>query len=168
MTRPIHILVPLTKSAFSHKILQEIDKCIRPEDAEIILYYVTKPPKGLGFATPDYRSGYALEADGEPLGPKAHPVFPSQEEESIQSEVEVTLLPITNALKEKGYEVSTQLCVADDIVGEIVRIVKRDKIDVIAMSTRARIGARRFFFADIATKVMQRVDIPVLMVNPKD
>lgn len=163
-----HILVPITESAFSHTIFQEIEKLVPAEGTQLTLYYVTKPPKGMGFAAPDYRSDYALEPDGEPLGPKAHPVFPSQEEDSIQSEIEVTLLPITNELKEKGYNASLQFCFVDDVVGEIVRIAKRDKVDMIAMSTRARVGARRFFFADIATKVMQRVDIPVLVITPAD
>ncbi|MBL6962131.1 MAG: universal stress protein [Anaerolineales bacterium] len=162
------ILVPLTKSEFSHKILSEIEKFVPAKDSKLILFYVTKPPKGSGFAAPDYRSDYALESDGEPMGPKAHPVFPSQEEDSIQSEVEISLLPITNRLKEKGYNVLIQVCFVDDVVGEIVRIAKRNKIDMIAMSTRARVGMLRFFFADIAEKVMQQVDIPVLLIHPKE
>jgi len=48
-----------------------------------------------------------------------------------------------------------------------VRVVKRDKIDMIAMSTRARVGILRFFFADLADRVTQRVDIPVLLIHPK-
>lgn len=163
-----NILIPLTKSAFSHKILQEIEKFVPVEDSKLILFYVTKPPKGTGFATPDYRSDYALESAGEPLGPKTHPIFSSQEEDSVQSDVEVALLPITNKLKHQGYDVSIQVCFVDDVVGEIVRTVKRDKIDMIAMSTQARVGMLRFFFADIAEKVMRQVDIPVLLVNPKE
>jgi len=166
MTR--NILVPLTKSKFSHKILDEIEKFIPVEDSKLILFYVTKPPKGMGFAAPDYRSDYALEADGEPLGPKIHPVFSSQEEDSLQSDIEVALLSITNKLKQQGYDVTTQVCFGDGVVSEIVRNVKRDKIDMIAMSTRARVGVRRFFFADIAEKVMQQVEIPVLLIHPKD
>ncbi|MEA2007559.1 MAG: universal stress protein [Chloroflexota bacterium] len=161
------ILIPLTKSASSHRILQEIEEFVPTQNSKLILYYVTKPPKGLGFAAPDYRSDYALEPDGEPLGPKAHPIFASQEEDSLQSEVEVALLPVTNDLEEKGYDVSTQVCFVDDVIDEIVRIVKRDKIDMIAMSTRGRVGMRRFFFGDIAEKVMQQVNIPVLLVHPK-
>jgi len=135
------ILVPLTKSAISQKILCEIEKFVQPEDSELIqkilceiekfvqpedseliLFYVNKPPKGSGFAATDgsgfaatdYRSDYALEPDGEPLGPKAHPVFASQEEDSIRSEVEVALLSVTNDLKEKGYEITMQLCFVDE------------------------------------------------------
>ena len=161
------ILVPLTKSAISQKILCEIEKFVQPEDSELILFYVNKPPKGSGFAATDYRSDYALEPDGEPLGPKAHPVFASQEEDSIRSEVEVALLSVTNNLKEKGYKITTQLCFVDEVANEIVRVVKRDKIDMIAMSTRARVGILRFFFADLADRVTQRVDIPVLLIHPK-
>jgi len=163
-----NILVPLTKSEFSHKILGEVEKFFPAEDSKLILYYVTKPPKGLGFAAPDYRSDYVLELDGKPLGPKTYPIFSSQEEDSLQAEVEVTLLPITNNLKQQGYDVATQVCFVDDVVSEIVRIVKRDKIDLIAMSMRARIGMLRFFFADIADKVIQQVDIPLLLIHPKE
>ena len=162
-----NILVPLTKSESSQKILQQIESLFPAKDSKLILYYVTKPPKGMGFAAPDYRSDYVLESAGEPLGPKPHPVFSSQEEDSLQADVEVALLPVTNKLKQQGYDVSTQVCFGTDVVGEIVRIVKRDKIDMIAMSTRAREGMLRFFFGDIAEKVMQQVDIPVLLIHPK-
>ena len=162
------ILIPLTKSAFSHKVLREVEKFFPPKDSKLILYYITRPPKGSGFAATDYRSDYALEPDGEPLGPKAHPVFASQEEDSIRSEVEVSLLSVTNDLKEKGYDVSTQICFMNEIVSEIIRVVKRDKIDLIAMSTRARTGVRHFFFLDIAEKVLEKVDIPMLLIHAKD
>ncbi len=161
------ILVPLTKSARSHKILAEVEKFVSPDDSKIILFYVHKPPKGSGFAVIDYRSDYALAQDGEPMGPKAYPVFSSQEEDSLQSEADVALLPVTNHLREKGYDISMQYCFVDAVVDEIVRIVKRDEIDMIAMSTSARVGISRFFFADIADRVTQRVDIPVLLIHPK-
>ncbi len=161
------ILVPLTKSTLSHKVLEEVEKFVPPDDSEIIFFYVHKPPKGSGFAITDYRSDYALAQDGEPMGPKAHPVFPSQEEDSLQAEADVALLPLTNHLREKGYDVSTQYCFIDAVVDEIVRIVKRDKIDIIVMSTSARVGISRFFFMDIADRVTQKVDIPVLLIPPK-
>jgi len=163
-----NILIPLTKSESSKKILNHVGKFIPAEGSKLILFYVTKPPKGMGFAVPDYRSDYVLETAGEPLGPKTYPVFSSQEEDSLQSDVDVVLLPVTNKLKQDGYEVSTQVCFGEDVVGEIVRIVKHDKIDLVAMSTRARVGMLRFFFGDIAEKVMQRVDIPVLLIHPKE
>jgi nucleotide-binding universal stress UspA family protein len=162
-----NILIPLTQSDFSQKILDHVEKFISTDDSKLILYYVTRPPKGMGFAATDYRSDYALDSEGEPLGPKAFPVYSSQEEDSIQAEVEAALLPVTNRLKQQGYEVSIQVCFVDEVVEEIVRVVKRDQIDLIAMSTRGRVGMLRFFFANIAEKVLQQVDIPVLLVQPQ-
>ncbi len=162
-----NILVPLTKSESSHQILQQIEAFIPAQGSKLILYYVIKPPKGMGFSAPDYRSDYVLESAGEPLGPKSHPVFSSQEEDSAQADAEVALLSVSNDLKQKGYDVSIQVCFGENVVAEIVRIVKRDKIDLVAMSTQARVGMLRFFFGDIAEKVMKQVDIPVLLIHPK-
>lgn len=162
------ILVPLNKSSYSHKIFAEIKKFFPPEEFQLLLYYITKPPKGSGYAVPDYRSDYVLGPDGEPLGPKSHPVFPSQEEDSIRSEVEVTMLPITSDLKASGYEISTQICFVDEVAPEIVRVVKRNNIDLIAMSTRAHVGMLKFFFDDLAQRVLKMVDIPVFLIYPED
>ncbi len=136
----INILVPLTKSEISHRILPQIEKFIPARDCKLFLFYVTKPPKGLGFAAPDFRSDYMLKAGGEPLGPKPHPVYVSQQEDSLLADVEVALLPVTNHLQQQGYAVALQICLGDDTIGEIVRTVKREKIDLVAMSTRARDG----------------------------
>lgn len=163
----INILVPLTKSEYSQRILPQIEKLITARDCKLFLFYVTKPPKGFGFATPDFRSDYVLKAGGEPLGPKIHPVYASQQEDSLLADVEVTLLPVTNRLKQQGYEVALQICLSDDTIDEIVRTVKREKIDLVAMSTRAREGVQRLFFGDIAERVMQRVNIPVLLIQPQ-
>jgi nucleotide-binding universal stress UspA family protein len=162
-----NILIPLTKSESSQQILPQIEKFIPAQESRLVLFYVMKPPRGTGFAAPDYRSDYVLESAGEPLGPEPHPVYSSQREDSLQADVEVALLPVTNDLKQQGYEVSVQVCFGEDIVDEIVRTVKREKIDLVVMSTRARVGMLRFFFSDIADKVIQQVDIPVLLIHPK-
>ena len=162
-----NVLIPLTKAESSHQILQQIEKFIPAQDSKLTLFFVTKPPRGMGFAAPERSSDYRLESAGEPLGAKPHPVFTSQEEDSLRSEVEVALLSATNALKEQGYEVSVQICFGENVVSEIVRIVKNEKVDLIAMATRARVGMMRFFFNDSAEKVMQQVEIPVLLLHPK-
>ena len=161
------ILVPLNRSDDSHEILPHIEKLIPTSETQLVLFYITRPPRGMSFAVPDPGSDYALEPGGEPVEPPAHPIYAHQQEDSIQSEVEVHLLPTMHHLQEAGYAVSMQVCFGEDVVGEIVRIVKRDKIDMIAMSTRARVGMLRFFFSDIADKVKQQVDIPVLLIHPK-
>jgi nucleotide-binding universal stress UspA family protein len=156
------ILVPLNRSDYSHEILPHIEKLIPTSETQLVLFFVTRPPRGMSFAVPDPGSDYALEPGGEPVDPPAHPIYGHQQEDSIQSEVEVHLLPTMGHLQEAGYAVSLQVCFGEDVVGEIVRTVKREKIALVAMSTQARVGMLRFFFSDIADKVMQQVDIPVL------
>ena len=52
-------------------------------------------------------------------------------------------------------------------MGEIVRIARKEQIDLVAMSTRAQEGVRHFFFGDIAEKVLKKIDVPVLLIHPK-
>jgi nucleotide-binding universal stress UspA family protein len=159
--------VPLTRSEYSQRILPQIEKLISAQDCKLFLFYVTKPQKGIGFAAPDFWSDYALEVGGEPLGPQTHPVYTSQQEDSLLADVEVALLPVANHLKRRGYEVALQICLGGDTIDEIMRTMEREKIDLVAMSTRVREGVQRFFFSDIAERVLQRVNIPVLLIQPQ-
>ncbi len=161
------ILVPLNRSQHSREILAYIEKLIPAQDTQLILFYITRPPKTIGLAAPDYRSDYVLEEGGEPVGEKLYPIYASQQEDSVRAEIEVALLPVTNDLKAQGYQVALNVCFDDGVVAEIVRTVNREKIDLLAMSTQAREGLMRFFFGDIANRVMRRVKVPVLLVHPE-
>ncbi len=161
------VLIPITRSESSRLILPHVESLMSAAESELVLLYVTKPPRAMGVAAPDPGSGYALEPGGEPLGPDAHPVYAHQQENSIQANIEVELMPTLRRLAEQGYEVSLQVCFSDEPVKEIIRLTNKRAIDLIAMSTRARDGVRRFFFRDIADRVMQEVDIPVLLFHPK-
>lgn len=163
----IKILVPLNRSDHSHEILPHIEKLIPTPESKLVLFYITRPPRGMSFAVPDPGSDYALEPGGEPVEPPAHPIYAHQQEDSIQSEVEVQLLPTMRHLQEAGYAVSLQVCFGEDVVDEIVRIVRKEQIDLVAMSTQAQVGVRRFFFGDIADRVMKKVKVPVLLVHPE-
>ena len=161
------ILVPLNRSDYSREILAHIEKLMPPSESELILFYITHPPHGLGFAAPDPGSGYALKPGGEPVAPAAHPIYAHQQEDSIRSEVEVLLLPTMQHLRKLGYATALKVCFGDNGIEEIIEIANEEKIDLIAMSTRAQDGVRRFFFGDIANKVLRKVKIPVLLVHPE-
>ncbi len=144
------ILVPLNRSDYSREILPHIEKLMPASESELVLFYITRPPRGMGFSAPDPDSDYALEPGGEPVKPPTHPIYAHQQEDSIQSEVEVLLLPTTRHLQKAGYATTLKVCFGDNSVEEIVRIAGKEKVDLIAMSTRAQDGVRRFFFGDIA------------------
>jgi nucleotide-binding universal stress UspA family protein len=161
-----NVLIPLNQSEYSQKILPHIEKFISTEENDLILFYVTKPPSGTGFGAPDPGSGYELKPGGEPVGPKPHPIYAHQQEDSIKADVEADLLPVTNHLKELGYTVSVVIGFGDDPVAEIIQAVAKHKIELVAMSTRARVGVTRFFFRDIADTIAQKINTPVLLIHP--
>ena len=162
------VLIPVTRSDLSRDIIPHLESLLPQQHSKIILFYVTKPPRAIGIAAPAPDSGNALEPGGDPVGPKTHPIYAHQQEGSLEADVEAELLPALQRLSEQGYEVSMQVCFSDEPVQEVVRLTKKLDIDVIAMSTRARDGGVRFFFRDIADRVMQKVDVPVLLIHPKE
>ncbi|MFQ5401200.1 MAG: universal stress protein [Anaerolineae bacterium] len=162
------VLIPVTRSESSRKILPYVESLLPAQQNELILLYVTKPPRAIGIAAPDPDSGYALDPGGDPVGPKTHPIYAHQQEGSLEADAEAELLPTVQRLSNQGYSVSVSVCFTDEPAQEIIRLMKKHGVDVIAMSTRARDGVMRFFFGDIADHVMRKVDIPVLLVNPKD
>lgn len=162
-----NVLIPLNESEYSQKILPHIEKFISARENALILFYVTKPPRGSGFGAPDPGSGYELMPGGEPVGPKPHPIYADQQEASLKADVEANLLPVTNHLKEVGYTVSLVIGFGDDPVDEIIRAVAQHNIELVAMSTRARVGVTRFFFRDIANTIAQKINIPVLLIHPR-
>ena len=77
-------------------------------------------------------------------------------------------MPVTNNLRESGYQVSIVVGFDKDPVEAILAAIKRSKIDLVAMSTRARVGVTRFFFRDIANTLAQRTKIPALLIHPAE
>jgi nucleotide-binding universal stress UspA family protein len=109
-----------------------------------------------------------MEPGGEPVGPRSYPVYAHQQENGIQATAEAELMPVMRALSDKGYDVLMQVCFTDEPAAEIVRLTKKHNVDLVAMSTRAREGVRRFFFAELADSVVRQVDVPVLLYHPKE
>jgi len=75
-------------------------------------------------------------------------------------------VPLTTRLKDAGYKVSIMVGFDKDPVEAIVRVIAENKIDLAAMSTRARVGVTRFFFRNIAAEISQKAKIPVLLIPP--
>jgi nucleotide-binding universal stress UspA family protein len=55
-----------------------------------------------------------------------------------------------------------------DPIKEILREITSSKINLVAMSTRARVGVTRFFFRGIADTLAQKARIPVLLIHPAE
>lgn len=162
------VLIPLNQSELSHKILPYVEKFISADENDIILFFVTKPPSGAGFGEPDLAAGYVQRPGDQPVRPTLHPIYATQQQDSIKAQVETELLPITNSLKEAGYKVSIMVGFDKDPIEAILRVIAKNKINLVAMSTRARVGVTRFFFRNIADVLAQKAKIPVLLIHPSE
>ena len=159
------VLVLLNQSELSQKILPHVEKFISADGNDLILYFVTKPPSGVGFGEPDLAADYVLPGDS-PVMPTLHPIYASQQEDSIRAHVEAELIPVVNQLSEAGYTVSVDVEFGKDSLEAILREITRSKISLVAMSTRARVGVTRFFFQSIADTIAQKSQVPVLLIHP--
>ncbi|MGB5329942.1 MAG: universal stress protein [Gammaproteobacteria bacterium] len=160
------VLIPLNQSELSQEILPYVEKFISAEANELILFFVTRPPSGAGFGEPDLAAGYVPRPGDEPVMPTLHPIYESQQEDSITAHVEAELMSVTGHLREVGYQVSLVVGFDKDPVDAILSEIHNNKIDLVAMSTRAHVGLTRFFFRNIADILAQKAKIPVLLTHP--
>ena len=160
------VLIPLTQSELSQKILPHVEKFIPAACNELILFFVTRPPSGSGFGEPDLGAGYTPRPGDKSVQPTLHPIYESQQEDSIKAHVESELSSVTDHLKEAGYKVSLVVGFDKDPVDAILAEIKNSKIDLVAMSTRARVGVTRFFFRTIADTLAKKSKVPILLAHP--
>jgi nucleotide-binding universal stress UspA family protein len=160
------VLIPLNQSELSQEILPHVEKFISAEANELILFFVTRPPSGAGFGEPDLAAGYVPRPGDEPVMPTLHPIYESQQEDSITAHVEAELASITSHLSDAGYKVSLVVGFDKDPVDAILGEISKSKIDLVAMSTHARVGVTRFFFRNIADTLALKAKIPVLLAHP--
>ncbi len=162
------VLIPLNQSELSQQILPCVERFISAEENDLILFFVTKPPSGVGFGDPDVKSGYVQMPGDEPVRPTLHPIYATQQQDSIKSHVETELMPVTSRFEKAGYKVSFVVGFDKDPVEAMLRVISESKIDLVAMSARARVGVTRFFFRNIADTLAQKARIPVLLVHPPE
>ena len=162
------VLIPLNQSELSQKILPHVEQFISTDGNDLILFFITNPPSGVGFGEPDLAAGYAPMPGDEPVLPTLHPIYATQQQDSIRAHVETELLSVTNHLKEVGYDVSIVVGFGKDPVEEILRVITESKINLVAMSARARVGVTRFFFRTIADTLAEKAKIPILLVHPDE
>ena len=98
--------------------------------------------------------------------PTLHPIYDSQQRDSIKAHVRGELLEVTNRLKDAGYDVSVKVGFSNNPVDSIARYMKECGATCVAMTTRARVGLTRFFFRNIADQLTEQSGIPVLLVHP--
>lgn len=160
------ILIALNQSEFSQQVLPSVERLFPPDGNQLILYFVTRPPAAAGFGEPDLSAGYPPLRGDKPVQQTLHPIYESQQRDSIKAHVRTELMPVTSRLREAGYEVEVKVGFSNNPDDSIARYVVECGASLVAMTTRARVGVTRFFFRNIADSVVVRAGVPVLLVNP--
>jgi len=161
------ILIALNQSELSLEIMPCVEKLFPPGENELLLFYVTNPPGNVGFGEPDLGAGYVPRPGDKSVKPTLHPIYASQQEDSIRGHVKAELAPLLKRLRAAGYEVSIKVGFDKDPVAVISRHIRKSAIDLVAMSSRARVGVTRFFFRNIADTLARQAKVPVMLVHPK-
>lgn len=162
------VLIPLNQSELSQQIIPHVEKFIPVSDNDLILFFVTNPPSNVGLGEPDLSAGYVPMPGDEPVTPALHPIYATQQEDSIRAHVEAELTPVTQRLEEAGYQVSLVVGFGKDPIETILHEISEREINLVAMSDRARVGVTRFFFRNIADTIAQKAKIPVLLAHPAE
>ena len=162
------VLIPLDGSDFSRQIFTHVLKFIHPADSDLTLLRVAPPPSGevpgpmRPASTDDLTPMFESDTDATRA---KHPVYASQERDSLvaalQNELQVDMVRLQDA----GYSVSIAIHFGHP-AEEIIRFVEQENVALVAMTTHGRTGLRRLLFGSVAQEVMQSVKVPVMLLRP--
>ncbi len=141
------ILVPLDGSETAEAVLASVSVLARALNATIVLLGVIEPvyyayPYGMSYTSPP-------EPDAETSLAIARTYLETQ----------------ADRLRADGYTVNTIAQIGQPI-GTIVEVARAEGVHAVAMATHGRGGLERLVMGSVATGVLQRVDVPVLLTRP--
>jgi nucleotide-binding universal stress UspA family protein len=87
--------------------------------------------------------------------------------DQVREEGEAHLNGYKEKLLEDGYQVDTLVEEGESVAELILDASGRLGVDTIIMSTHARGGVSRWIFGSVADKVLQKANVPVLLVKEK-
>jgi len=165
------VLIPLDGSDFCREILPQIRHLFAPDQFQLHLVHVADHPAGhvaapAAVASLSYTDVPHFQSSQDAVL-SHHPIFASQERDSLMSLWQDELRHDVRILEQEGYEVVQQVFFGE-AGEEIIRYVRTAKIDLIAMTTHGRTGLRRLLFGSVAEQVARTSPVPVMLLRPFD
>ena len=139
------IVVPLDGSALAEQILPRIATLAELEDAELTLLYVLKP------------STYSQQRVQDPMLPWW--------EKDIAS-AEAYLFPMAARLRRRGFRVSSDIVIGENVAEKIAEFARYEKADLIAMATHGRGGLSRILKGSVADALTRSARNCILVLHP--
>lgn len=141
-----HLLVPLDGSELAEAVLPMVLAIAESFESEITLLRVVHPPH---FANVGHDFAELYVSMRQDMYEEA-----TKYTETKQKELEAAGFKVNNRVVEGDFVADILLDLADEL-----------GIDAIAMSTHGRGGIRRWVFGSVADKVLQRANVPILLVR---
>ncbi|MCB0106062.1 MAG: universal stress protein [Caldilineaceae bacterium] len=150
--RKNRVLIPIDGSDFSRQILAQVPHFLDSTMNQLILYQVVEEPRPVHI----HDSGVDID------------IYVDQIENSMQMQMADNLRVDLEQLREAGFEVTAMLDFGERPARNIETVVEENDIDMIAMTTHGRSGLRRIFAGSVAEHVLHHVDVPILLLRPKE
>lgn len=142
------IVVPIDGSGWSERAIPHaVDIARHNPGAEIILLHVFRPP------THEYTDQIVLAGQEDQI-------------QRVREDMKQKLMGIRNQLRDEQVNARVQWMEGAAVAHLICDYINSEKPDLVVMSTHGRTGLARFLFGSVANKVLQGVNVPVLLVRP--
>ena len=136
------ILVPLDGSRRAQRILPHVEELAQRYNATIVFLRVVGSEVGHGHSAEFYIE--ALERALE--------------------EARLYLNGVQGEFSQKGFRVRT-FVERGPVVNTIIKIAKKENVDLIAMASHGRAGLSSAFYGGVAAGVLNKVDRPLLLIR---
>ncbi|GAB5512137.1 MAG: universal stress protein [Hyphomicrobiales bacterium] len=143
------ILVPLDGSARAESALPIAATLARADGAELLLCYVAPQPGLSEFGM--------LDRDAAKLSTQV------QKRNTLAGQTHLT--KVKNSLAHHGLNVSTRIITDGDARRSLMATVEHESVDFLVMATHGQSGHRDVPVGDVASFILGRADVPVLMVR---
>lgn len=141
---PKHILVPMDFSSSSDAALGVAAEFAKLFNAQLYLLHVM--PMLIMDAGDNY--------------------YPDEEfARYAQRDANMKLAALVKSLMSEGVEAKSGIEVGNDVVGNIMMVIEREKINMLVLSTHGMSGWRAVVFGSIAEKVTKIVRCPLLLLH---
>lgn len=141
------IVVPIDGSGWSERAIPHAVDIARNNKAEIILLHVFRPPAS------EYADQLALAGQDVQIA-------------RIRDEVKNYLMGLRGQLRNQHVDCRVQFIEGVGAAALICDYVNEEGVDLVVMTSHGRTGLSRFIFGSIAEKVLQGVNVPVLIIRP--
>lgn len=141
------IVVPLDGSGWSERAIPHAVDLAHSNGAELILLHVFKPP------APEYIDQLALAGQDDQL-------------QQLREEKKQYLVSVRNQIRSEHVTVRVQMIEGAGVASIICDYINEEQPDLVVMTSHGRTGIGRWLFGSVAHKVMQEIQIPVMIIRP--